>query len=84
VAFAQEPAGQFRSAEAQSFSAAELQRYGLTAADAAQVEALQGQGYTVQVVTPEEAAQINGGLTTNTWLIIGLVVVVVAIAVAAD
>lgn len=84
AAFAQEPATQFRSVEARSFSAEELQAYGLTAEDAAQVQAYQDQGYTVQVMTPEEASQYTGGLTNTTWLIIGLVVVVVAVAVASD
>lgn len=82
AAFAQEPA--FRSVEARTFSAEELQRYGLSAEDAAQVRAYQDQGYAVQVMTPEEASQYTGGLTRNTWLIIGLVVVVVAVAVASD
>lgn len=84
AAFAQEPATQFRSVEARTFSAEELQAYGLTAEDAAQVRAYQDQGYTVQVMTPEEASQYTGGLTRNTWLIIGLVAVVVIVAVAAD
>jgi hypothetical protein len=84
AAFAQEPATQFRSVEARTFSAEELQRYGLSAEDAAQVRAYQEQGYSVQVMTPEEASQYTGGLSNNTWLIIGLVVVVVAVAVASD
>ena len=83
AAFAQEPA-QFRSVEARTFSAEELQRYGLSADDAAQVRAYQDQGYTVQVMSPEEASQYTGDLSNNTWLIIGLVVVVVAVAVASD
>jgi hypothetical protein len=83
-AFAQEPATQFRSVEAQTFSTDELQRYGLSAEDAAQVAAYQDQGYTVQVISPEEAAQYNAGLTSTQWLLIGLVVVVVAVAVASD
>ena len=84
AAFAQEPATQFRSVEARSFSAEELQAYGLTAADAAQVRAYQDQGYTVQVMRPEEATEVTGGLTNTTWLIIGLVVIVVAVAVSSD
>ena len=83
-AFAQEPATQFRTAEARTFSTEDLQRYGLSADDAAQVAAYQDQGYTVQVISPEEAAQYNAGFTNTQWLLIGLVVVVVAVAVASD
>jgi hypothetical protein len=85
VALAQEPATQFRSVEAQTFSVEELQRYGLSGADAAQVHAYQQAGYQVQVITPEEAAQYHAGqFTTNQWLVIGLIVIVVAVAVASD
>lgn len=74
----------FRTVEAQAFTATELQQYGLSAEDAAQVAAYQDQGYQIQVMTPEEAEQVQAGLSNRTWLIIGLVVVVVAVAVAAD
>jgi hypothetical protein len=79
-----EQATAFRTVEAQTFTATELQAYGLSANDAAQVAAYQDQGYQVQVLTPEEAEQMQAGLSTRTWLIIGLVVVVVAVAVASD
>lgn len=82
-AMAQEPA--FRSVERQSFSTQDLQRYGLSAEEAAQVAAYQDRGYQVQVMTPEEAQQYTGGQFTSTqWLVIGLLVIVVAVAVAAD
>lgn len=85
AAFAQEPATQFRSVAAQSFSTQDLQRYGLSSADASQVHALQQQGYEVRVVTPEEAQQYSAGQFTNSqWLVIGLVVVLIVVAVAAD
>lgn len=85
AAFAEEQATQFRTVAAQSFSSAELQRYGLSSADAAEVHALQQQGYQVRVVTPEEAAQYTGGQFTSTqWLVIGIVVLLVVVAVAAD
>ncbi len=78
-------ATQFRSVEAQSFSQDELQRYGLTAADAAQVGALQDQGYQVQVVTAEEASAMTGGqFSQNQWLVIGIIVLVIVVAVSAD
>ncbi len=81
VAFAEAPANQFRSVEAQSFNADELQRYGLNDAEAATVRAYQEQGYSVQLLTPEEAEAYNAGLTNNNVLaIIGLVAIVVVIA----
>lgn len=73
---------QFRTVEAQSFSTAELQAYGLSATDAAQVAAYQEQGYQVQVLSAEEAERVQAGWSTRTWLIIGLVVVVIAVAAA--
>jgi hypothetical protein len=75
-------AEQFRTAEPQAFSQQELQQYGLSEADAAQVAAYQEQGYTVVVMSPEEAAQYQAGITTTQWLLIGLLVVVVAVAVS--
>ncbi|MGD9966140.1 MAG: hypothetical protein AB7T59_06445 [Hyphomonadaceae bacterium] len=81
LAAAQEPA-QFRSVEAQAFTSQELQQYGLSAEDAAQVAAYQDQGYNVVVMTPEEAAQYQAGITGTQWLLIGLLVIVVAVAVA--
>ena len=81
AAFAQEAPSPFRSVEAQSFSAADLQRYGLTDEQIAAVESYQQQGYEVQVMTPEEAAEYTGGMTTNNLLaIVGLVAIVVVVA----
>jgi hypothetical protein len=82
AALAQQQTSQFRTVEPQTFTADELQRYGLSAEDAAQVQAYQEQGYQVAVLTPDEAEQYTGGLSTRTWLIIGLVVVVIAVAAA--
>lgn len=81
AAMAEEQQARFRAAEARSFSAEELQQYGLTAGDAAQVAAYQDQGYNVVVMTPEEAAQYQAGITSTQWILIGLLVVVV-VAVA--
>ena len=84
AAFAQEPT-QFRTVAAQSFTTEDLQRYGLSSADASEVHALQQQGYEVRVVTPEEAQQYSAGQFSSTqWLVIGLIVVLVVVAVAAD
>jgi hypothetical protein len=75
----------FRSVEAQTFSQAELQRYGLSADDASQVAAYQDAGYQVQVVSAEEAAQMTGGqFSQNQWLVIGIIVLVVVVAVSVD
>lgn len=83
AAYAQE-APAFRTAAPQAFSTDELQRYGLSADDAAQVADLQAQGYEVQVMTPEEAAAVTGGQFSSTqWLVIGIIVVLVVVAVAA-
>lgn len=83
AAFAQEPA-QFRAAAPQSFSAEDLQRYGLSQGDATQVQRLQQQGYGVRVLTPEETRQYTGGMSNRTWWIIGGVVIIAAIVVAGN
>lgn len=78
-------ANAFRSVEAQTFSQSELQAYGLSADDASQVAAYQDAGYQVQVVSADEASRMTGGQFSNSqWLVIGLIVVVVLVAVAAD
>lgn len=83
AAFASDAATQFRSVEAQTFSTDDLQRYGLSANDAAQVHALQEQGYQVQVISQEEADERYAGqFTDSQWLVIGLIAVVVIVAVA--
>ncbi|MEQ9507204.1 MAG: hypothetical protein RLO80_13155 [Hyphomonas sp.] len=83
AAFAEAPVSQFRSVEAQSFSTDELQRYGLSEADAATVRAYQEQGYAVQLLTPEEAEAYNAGMSnTNILALIGLVAIVVVVASA--
>ena len=83
VALAEAPASPFRSAQPQTFSADDLQRYGLTSEEAATVQSYQEQGYQVQLLTPEEAEAYNAGLSnTNILAIIGLVVLVVVVASA--
>lgn len=75
----------FRSVEAQTFSQTELQRYGLSANDASQVAAYQDAGYQVRVMSAEEASQVTGGqFSQNQWLVIGLVVIIVLVAVSVD
>lgn len=83
AAFAQEPA-QFRAAAPQAFTAADLQRYGLSAEDAAQVRTLQQQGHQVRVLSAEETEQYRAGMSNRTWWIIGGVVLIAAIVVASN
>jgi len=81
AALAQADASPFRTAEAKVFSEADLKAYGLSADDAAKVAAYQAQGYTVQLVTPEEAEAYNAGLSSeNALALVGLVVLVIVAA----
>lgn len=83
AALAQEPA-QFRAAAPQAFTSADLQRYGLSAEDAAQVQVLQQQGHQVRVMSVEETEQYKAGMSNRTWWIIGGVVLIAAIVVASN
>jgi hypothetical protein len=65
-------------------NAADLQRYGLNAEDAAQVQVLQQQGHQVRVLTAEETEQYKAGMSNRTWWIIGGVVLIAAIVVASN
>lgn len=81
AALAQADASPFRSVEAKTFSEADLMAYGLSAEDAARAANYQAQGYTVQLVTPEEAEAYNAGLSSdNALALVGLVVLVVVAA----
>ena len=70
---------QVRSAAPQTFTAQDLQNYGLNAKDANQVTAMQEQGYKVQVMSQEEAQQYRAGLSDSTWFILGAAAVVIVI-----
>jgi hypothetical protein len=83
AANAEQAASQFRTVAPRTFSGQELQSYGLTAQDSAQIQALQQQGYQVQVIGADEANRSAGQMST-TWWIIGAVVVIAIIVVAAD
>lgn len=81
TSFAQEAPSPFRSVEAQTFSANDLQRYGLSDDEIATVQSYQDQGYQVQVMSPEEAAEYTAGMSTNNFLaIVGLVAIVIVVA----
>lgn len=73
---------QFRSASQQTFTAEELQLYGLDADASQRAVELQQQGYEVRVLSEEEAAQYEAGITDNQWIWLGILAGVIIIAVA--
>jgi hypothetical protein len=81
-AFAEQSAAQFRTAAPQTFSSDDLQQYGLSSDASNRAMALQDQGYEIRVLSREEAAQYQAGITDNQWLLIGILAAVVVIAVA--
>lgn len=74
--------GSFRTAAPQNFSAQELQDYGLDADATQRAVDLQNQGYEIRVLSEEEAAQYQAGITDNQWLLLGILAGVIVIAVA--
>jgi hypothetical protein len=83
AANAEQAAGQFRTVAPRAFSGQELQSYGLTAQDTAQIQALQSQGYQVQVIGADEANR-SAGMMNSTWWIIGAVIVIAVVVAAAN
>jgi TolA-binding protein len=78
-AYAETP--QFRAVEAQSFSAEDMQMYGLSAEESARAAELQAQGYKIVALTPEEAEAYQAGITQTEWILIGIgVLIILAIA----
>jgi Flp pilus assembly protein TadB len=71
----------YRTAEAQTFSAQELQAYGLDAATTQRAVDLQNQGYEIRMISEEEAAQYQAGITDNQWIWLGILAGVIVIAV---
>lgn len=72
----------FRAPEAQAFSASDLQAYGMDRSAADRAVALQDQGYEIRVLSEEEAAGYQAGITDNQWLLLGILAGVIVIAVA--
>lgn len=72
---------QYRSAAPQSFSAQELQAYGLDAAASQRAVDLQNRGYEVRVLSNEEAQNYTAGITDNQWILLGILAGVIVIAV---
>jgi hypothetical protein len=86
AANAEQP-GAFRSAAPQTFTTEDLQRYGLSRDDATQIADMQAQGYEVQVISEEEAAQYRAGQYADNhmmWLVIGGVILIVLVAAAVN
>lgn len=81
-AFAAEPAAQFRTVAPQKFSSEDLQRYGMSKADADRSASYQDHGYKVMVLSKDEAAKYQAGITDNQWLLLGILAGVIVIAVA--
>lgn len=75
-------AQEFRTAEPQSFSANELQQYGLDAATTERAVELQNQGYEIRVLSADEAEQYQAGVTDSQWIWLGILAGVIVIAVA--
>lgn len=77
----QQPAP-FRTAEAQTFTAAELETLGLTKDEAAKGVDLQARGYHLVALTPDEAkAYTAGNITQTEWIMIGIgVLIILAVA----
>jgi hypothetical protein len=82
TAYAAEPVAAFRTVAPQKFSSDDLQRYGMSKADADRGAALQEQGYKVMVLNKDEAAKYQAGITDNQWLLLGILAGVIVIAVA--
>jgi hypothetical protein len=81
-AFAEQSATQFRTAAPKTFSANDLQRYGLDKTASDRAVALQKQGYEVKVLSTEEAQKYQAGISDNQWLLLGILAGVIVIAVA--
>lgn len=81
-AYAEQAAAQFRTAAPQAFTAQDLQSYGLSTEASERATALQAQGYEIRVLSHEEAAQYQAGITDNQWLLIGILAAVIVVAVA--
>ncbi len=72
----------FRTAEPQTFTADELQAYGLDAATTERALAYQEDGYQVMVLSEEEAEAYTAGITDSQWIWLGILAGVIIIAVA--
>ncbi len=69
---------QFRTAQAQSFTADDLAAYGLDKAQTERAMELQAQGHRIVALTPEEAKAYTAGTITQTeWIMIGVGVLII-------
>ena len=85
TAYAEAPSrAAFRSPAPTAFSQSDVASYKLDAGTAAKVEQYQKDGYQVMALTPDQLASARAGLNNTTWIIIGVVALVVIVAVAAN
>lgn len=73
---------QFRAVEPRTFTAEDMQRYGLDEGQAERAMDLQAQGYQIVALTPEEAEAYQAGAISQTeWILIGIgVLIILAVA----
>lgn len=81
-AYAEQSAAGFRAPTPQTFTARDLQQYGLDRAAAERAVALQDQGYEIKVLSEAEAQRYRAGITDNQWIWLGILAGVIVIAVA--
>ncbi|MBL8548874.1 MAG: hypothetical protein JNJ73_02735 [Hyphomonadaceae bacterium] len=81
-AYAEQAAAGFRAPAPQTFTAQDLQHYGLDRTAAERAVALQNQGYEIKVLSEAEAQRYQAGITDNQWLLLGILAGVIVIAVA--
>ena len=81
-AYAEQTAAGFRAPAPQTFSARDLQQYGLDRNAADRAVALQSQGYQIKVLSQDEARRYQAGISDNQWILLGILAGVIVIAVA--
>lgn len=74
----------FHSPAPSAFSQSDIASYKLDAETAAKAEQYRKDGYQVMALTPDKLEASKAGLNNTTWIIIGVVALVVIIAVAAS
>jgi len=85
TAYAGSPAqSTFRSPTPMAFSQSDIASYKLDAATSAKVEQYRQEGYQVTALSPDQLESAKAGLNNTTWIIIGVVALVVIIAVASN
>jgi hypothetical protein len=83
TAYAAAEADSFRSPAPTPFTDEDIASFQLDAADAAKAEELRDAGYQVVALSVDELDAEKAGLSSTTWIIIGVVAIVILV-VAAD